>query len=421
MTQLSQAQEGIVTPEIRQVAQDEAREPEWVRAHVASGEIVIPKNINHDFRPRGIGRGLRTKVNANLGTSREHDDHEDELKKLAVAVEHCSDSVMDLSTCHHIADFRPRFIQASPVMVGVVPVYQFAMDEKLSFANLDVDYFFDIIEQCGRDGVDYITVHCGVTRRSIAAYETKPRINGIVSKGGSFHAAWIKATGLENPLYEHYDRLLDICFKHDITLSLGDGLRPGAVHDADDPGQMEELKILGELQQRSLARGVQAMIEGPGHVPIHMIPDQVAKQKKYCNGAPFYVLGPLTCDVAPGYDHITGAIGGALAAACGVDMLCYVTPAEHLRLPDSADVRDGVIATRIAAHSGDLAKDVPGAMYWNERMSRHRKDLNWDGMYEMAMDPMKAIEFRINSESFNKKICSMCGTLCAININNKYF
>ncbi len=416
MTQIEAARKGIVTREISEVAEDEGLDPEQVRALVASGEVVIPHNVHHEFRAIGIGKGLRTKVNANIGASNFHQLIDEEVEKLYTAVRFGADSVMDLSTGTDLDKIRGEILSRCPVILGTVPIYQVASEN--SIMTLDAHYFLDVIERQARQGVDYMTLHCGVTRDAVGRLRAHHRIEGIVSRGGALLAAWMERTGNENPLYEHFDQVCGILREHDVTISLGDGLRPGATGDATDRGQLAELLVLGELTERARKNGVQVMIEGPGHVPLDQIEANVKLEKRVCGGAPFYVLGPLTCDVAPGYDHITGAIGGAIASASGTDFLCYVTPAEHLRLPDIDDVREGVIATRIAAHSGDLVKGVRAAKVWNDEMSRYRKALNWEGMYAMAMDPDKARRYKEESEAAGSNVCSMCGSLCSINIDN---
>ncbi|HUY19362.1 MAG TPA: phosphomethylpyrimidine synthase ThiC [Candidatus Binataceae bacterium] len=416
MTQLEFARKGEITPQMAEVAQDEGLAPEDVRALVASGEAVIPRNAHHEFRAIGIGKRMRTKVNANLGASNFHQLLDEEIEKLYTAVRYGADSVMDLSTGTDLDKIRAELLSRCPVMLGTVPIYQVASEH--SIMDLETEYFLDVIERQARQGVDYMTLHCGVTKETVRRLRGHGRIEGIVSRGGALLAAWIERTGNENPLYEHFDEVCAILRAHDVTISLGDGLRPGATGDATDRGQIAELLVLGELTERARALGVQVMIEGPGHVPLDQITANVQLEKRICGGAPFYVLGPLTCDVAPGYDHITGAIGGAIASAAGTDFLCYVTPAEHLRLPDNDDVREGVIATRIAAHSGDLVKGVRAAKLWNDQMSRYRKALDWDGMYAMAMDPDKARRYKEESEAAGSNVCSMCGSLCSINIDN---
>jgi phosphomethylpyrimidine synthase len=416
MTQIEAARKGIVTQQMVEVAQDEALEPEEIRALVATGEAVIPRNVHHDFRAIGVGKRLRTKVNANIGASNFHQLIEEEVEKLYTAVRFGADAVMDLSTGTDLDQIRAELLSRCSVMLGTVPIYQLASEG--SIMELGKDAFIDVIKRQARQGVDFMTLHCGVTRETVKRLRGHNRIEGIVSRGGALLASWIERTGNENPLYEHYDEFCEILREHDVTISLGDGLRPGATGDATDRGQIAELLVMGELTERARRNGVQVMIEGPGHVPLDQIEANVKLEKRVCAGAPFYVLGPLTCDVAPGYDHITGAIGGAVAAAAGTDFLCYVTPAEHLRLPDVDDVRDGVIATRIAAHSGDLVKGVRAAKVWNDQMSRYRKALNWEGMYAMAMDPDKARRYKEESEAAGSNVCSMCGSLCSINIDN---
>ena len=421
MTQLSLAKEGIITEAMRQVAKAEGVDPDVIRQGVADGTIVIPINTNRKFDARGIGKGLKTKVNANIGTSPEHIDLDEEVDKLKVAIAAGADSVMDLSTGGDLDHIRQTIISESCVMIGTVPIYGVAtklQQEDRNVYEMDVEELFDDIERHGEQGVDFITVHCGVTQQSIAALESSPRVAGVVSRGGAILRAWMKHNKKENPLYEFYDRLLEIAFRFDMTLSLGDGLRPGAIADATDRGQVEELVVLGDLSRRAREAGVQVMIEGPGHVPLDQVEANVLMEKRLCDDAPFYVLGPLTTDVAPGYDHITGAIGGAIAAAAGADFLCYVTPAEHLRLPTVKDVREGVIAARIAAHSGDIAKGLPGATDWDLEMSKCRKSLDWEGMYKLAIDPDLARQRRADSEAYDQMVCTMCGKLCSINLSN---
>jgi phosphomethylpyrimidine synthase len=416
MTQLKSARNGEITEAMRQVAADERLDPVQVRDAVAAGAVVIPKNVHHEFRARGIGSGLRTKVNANIGYSSHHKDLSEEVEKLRVSVDAGADSVMDLSTGEGLDEMRLALLEKCPVMFGTVPIYQVISEKELdAFTAEDV---FDVIERQARQGVDFITVHCGVTKESLDKLFNQGRVCGIVSRGGSVMAAWICRTGEENPLYAQFGRLLEIALEHDVTLSLGDGLRPGAIHDASDRAQFQELMILGELTDRARELGVQVMIEGPGHVPLDQIEANVQMEKEVCGGAPFYVLGPLTTDIAPGYDHITSAIGGALAAASGADFLCYVTRAEHLRLPTIEDVREGVITARIAAHSADLVKGVKGASDWDRDMSAARKALDWEKMYSLAIDPARARELRASSEDYDSAVCTMCGPLCAIDMDN---
>jgi len=416
MTQLEAARAGRITPEMEQVAEDEGVSVASVRAGVARGEIVIPHNVQRGFRAIGIGKGLRTKVNANIGASSFRAFLEEEIAKLDVAVRYGADSIMDLSTGADLDRIRCELLSRCSVMLGTVPIYQVASEA--SMQHFDADVLLECIETQAEQGVDFMTLHCGVTRESVSRLRQHRRIEGIVSRGGALIASWMERTGRENPLLERFDEVLEICRRFDVTISMGDGLRPGAVADATDRGQVGELLVMGELAQRARDAGVQVMIEGPGHVPIDQIEANVLLEKRFCDGAPFYVLGPLPTDVAPGYDHITGAIGGAIAAAAGADFLCYVTPAEHLRLPDVEDVREGVIATRIAAHCGDLRKGVAGARQWDDVMSRYRKALDWEGMYRMALDPAKARRYKESSEAAGAGVCSMCGSLCSIAVDN---
>ncbi len=419
MTQLSQAKAGVITSEMQEVARQEHIDPEVLRQKIAAGRVVIPKNKNRDFIVKGIGEGLTTKVNANIGTSPEHHDLDEEITKLMVAISSGADSVMDLSTGGDLNAIRQAILEKSCVMVGTVPIYGAAarlLEQGKQIVQMKVDDLFGEIERQCAEGIDYITVHCGVTQKVLELLENTSRVGGMVSRGGSILALWMKHHRRENPLYEYYDRLLEIAFEYDVTLSLGDGLRPGALADAGDRPQIEELVILGDLARRARERGVQVMIEGPGHMPLQEIEGHVKLEKTTCDGAPFYVLGPLTTDIAPGYDHITSAIGGAIAAAAGADFLCYVTPAEHLRLPTVNEVREGVFAARIAAHSGDIAKGIPGAMDRDLKMSQFRRELNWEGMYETALDSELARSKRRESEAFDQIICTMCGKLCSINL-----
>jgi phosphomethylpyrimidine synthase len=380
--------------------------------------VVIPKNKVRKIRPLGIGEGLRTKVNANIGTSPRHSDVDEELAKVKVAVEAGADAIMDLSTGGDLDSIRKKIIENSPLPVGTVPIYQAVAERPLE--EMDPDLLFEVIRKHAASGVDFITVHCGVTLDLLPAILKGGRVMGVVSRGGSLIAAWMGKYNKENPLYEQYDRLLEIALEYDVTLSLGDGLRPGSVCDATDSLQIEELNKLASLAERAFERGVQCMIEGPGHVPLDQVDLNIKLQKKMCRGAPFYVLGPLTTDIAPGYDHITSAIGGAIAAAAGADFLCYVTPAEHLRLPSLGDVRMGVVAARIAAHSGDLVKGIAGAVERDREMSVARKNLNWEKMYNLSIDPAWARKLRQESESYEEDVCSMCGQFCSIQVNNTY-
>jgi phosphomethylpyrimidine synthase len=417
MSQLEKARSGKATSAMRQISEYEGISIEEICAKVSRGLIVIPKNINRDFIARGIGKGLKTKVNANIGTSPSHADLKEELEKLDVAVQAGADAVMDLSTGGDLDLNLNKILTHSPVMVGTVPIYKSVSKlfaEGKSCPELRVDDIFSEIENQAKAGVDFITVHCGITRHTIDVLEKCGRLMGIVSRGGSFMVEWIKKNGKENPLYEHYDRLLGIAHEYDVTLSLGDGLRPGSICDAEDRAQVSELIVLGELAKRARNAGVQVMIEGPGHVPLNRIAADMKLQKRICDEAPYYVLGPLPTDIAPGYDHIVGAIGGAIAASSGADFLCYVTPAEHLRLPDTSDVREGVIASKIAAHIGDIEKGIQGAWEQNRKMSDARRRFDWPTMFETAIDPVKARHFRRQSEDSDREVCSMCGDFCAL-------
>jgi len=418
MTQLEQAKKGLITQEMRDATSyDNHVTAEYIAQEIAEGRMVLPHNINRKFKSLAIGRGLTTKVNANIGTSGKHADIEEELIKMNAALKAGTHSLMDLSTGGDLNRIRTILLDKCPVMMGAVPLYATAAKAIISKKPLHTittdDIFSDIEEQC-RQGIDYITVHCGITKNSISKILKSKRELGVVSRGGSITCGWIIKNEKENPLYEYFDRLVEIAYKYDVTLSVGDGFRPGSVCDATDRGQVEELITLGELAQYARERNVQVMIEGPGHVPIQDVKMNVDLQKRLCNGAPFYVLGPLTTDIAPGYDHITAAIGGAIAASAGADFLCYVTPAEHLMLPTPDDVYEGVIAARIAAHSGDIGKGIKGAIEKDRLMSKYRHDLNWQGMYSVAIDPDRAKQRRSQSESSNEDICTMCGDLCAI-------
>jgi len=423
MTQLEKARQGIISEEMKTCAAEEGVEGEFIRQGMVDGNIVICRNVNHTtIKPLAIGLGLRTKVNANIGTSKDNNDMAIELEKLKMAIAAGADAVMDLSTGGDLAQIRKAVMEKSTVAIGTVPIYQAAvkvLGEKKAISEMSPDDIFSVIEENGRDGVDFITVHCGVNRQSVAAVEAQGRVLGIVSRGGSMTANWMHCNNRENPLYAEYDRLLEIARRYDMVLSLGDGLRPGAINDATDQGQLSELIILGQLAVRARAAGVQVMIEGPGHVPITEVEANIKLQKKICQGAPFYVLGPLPTDIAPGYDHITSAIGGAIAGAAGADFLCYVTPAEHLRLPTLADVRDGVIAARIAAHIADIAKGVKGARERDRKMSECRKNFDWQGQVDLSIDPERTVALLEKSKSAQDEGCTMCGEFCAIKLGKR--
>jgi phosphomethylpyrimidine synthase len=423
MTQLELARKGTVSPQIKHVAEKEELEVDLIIQGLAKGEITIPANVNHiNLIPCGIGKGLRTKVNANIGTSSDFCDLNTELRKLQTAINFGADTVMDLSTGGDISAIRKAIMSASIVPVGTVPIYQAgieAIETHGAIVNMSVDEIFAVIEEHAKDGVDFMTVHCGVTQESLARLKKQGRTTDIVSRGGAFLIGWMLHNDKENPLYQYYDRLLDLALEYDFALSLGDGLRPGCLADATDRAQIEELIILGELTECSREAGVQAMIEGPGHLPLNQIATNVQLEKSLCRGAPFYVLGPLVTDVGAGYDHITAAIGGAIAAAAGADFLCYVTPSEHLSLPSVEDVKEGVIASRIAAHAADIVKGVKGAKEWDEQMSRARKALDWKTQAKLSLDP--ELSQQIHSKiPASGATCSMCGKYCAMAIVEKY-
>jgi len=425
MTQLSYANQDKITKEMEIVAKDENIDVVLLKEKLKSGKVVIPANINHkSLHPKGIGEGLKTKVNVNLGSSKDKDDFDFELKKLDIAVKYGADAVMDLSTGDNLNELRKIIIEKSPIMVGTVPIYQAAIEavKKYGFiGNMSKNLLFDVIEKQCEDGVDFITVHCGVTMSSIERIKKEGRITNVVSRGGSFIVEWMIYNKKENPLYEFYDELLKIVEKYDVTLSLGDGLRPGCLSDATDRGQIHELITLGELTDIAWKNGVQVMIEGPGHVPINEIEMNIKLQKSLCHGAPFYVLGPLVTDIAPGYDHITSAIGGAMAAYFGADFLCYVTPAEHLRLPDENDVKEGLIASKIAAHAGDIGKKLPGAIDVDNEMAKCRREFNWEKQIQLSIDPYKSRQYRESLMSKDEEACSMCGEYCALKKVKEYF
>ncbi len=420
MTLMDRARKGKNEMVIVKVAKSEGVDVDYVRRGIADGTIVIPCNTKHNkLEPRGIGRGLTVKVNANIGTSEECDNIEDELKKLDMVIKNGADTVMDLSTGSKIKETRKAIIGHSKIPVGTVPVYQAVVETLQSGRAIvemtDEDIFKAIIAQA-EDGVDFITVHCGLTRAGIKHLKKEGRITDIVSRGGSFLTGWMIHNNRENPLYEQYDYLLEIARQYELTLSLGDGLRPGCLADATDRGQLHELLVLGELVDRAREAGVQTMVEGPGHVPFDQIELNIRLEKELCKGAPFYVLGPLVTDIAPGYDHLVAAIGGTMAAVSGADFLCYVTPAEHLGLPTIDDVREGVIASKIAAQVADLARGNKKAINRNLEMAKARKNLDWDKQFELALDPEKARRFRKEHNITERDVCTMCGQYCAIKI-----
>ena len=414
-TQIAAARKGQLTAQMHQVLAEEAIHETDLLARVAQGRIVIPANHNHhSLQAKGIGAGLTTKINVNLGVSEDCCQVEKELDKVRLSIALKADAIMDLSTFGDTRAFRRRVVEISPVMIGTVPVYDAVARYGKEVAQISVDDFFDVVRIHAEDGVDFMTIHAGLTRTAVQRLRRNPRLTNVVSRGGSLLLEWMEQNERENPFYEHFDRLLDLCRQYDVTLSLGDGLRPGCLRDATDAAQIQELIVLGELTKRCWEAEVQVMIEGPGHVPLNEVVANMQLEKKLCHGAPFYVLGPIVTDVAPGYDHITSAIGGALAATYGADFLCYVTPAEHLRLPDLDDMQEGIIASRIAAHAADVAKGIPGAMDWDNAMSKARKELDWNTMFALAMDPEKAKAYRASSQPLDQEVCTMCGDLCAV-------
>ncbi|HYA88411.1 MAG TPA: phosphomethylpyrimidine synthase ThiC [Nitrospirota bacterium] len=424
MTQILEARKGNITSEMEAVARAEGVTLDHVADGVAKGTIVITRNNRHtSITPLGVGKGLRTKINANIGTSKDRMSIEDEIEKLKTAVAAGADAVMDLSTGGPIVGIRKEILKQSTVSIGTVPIYQAAVEtveRGKPIVQMDPDFLFRVIEQQAEEGVDFITVHCGVNISSLERLKKQGRIMDVVSRGGAFHIEWIIYNERENPLYAQYDRLIEIAKRYDVTLSLGDGMRPGCLADATDRAQIAELINLGELRDIAYEAGVQVMIEGPGHVPINQVEMNMKIQKELCKGAPFYVLGPLVTDVAPGYDHLTAAIGGAIAGAAGADFLCYVTPSEHLRLPELDDVREGVIASRIAAHAADIAKGVKGAMDWDREMARRRKSLDWKGQIELSVNPERARKLRESSTPKESDVCTMCGEFCSMKGMSQY-
>lgn len=418
-TQMEAARKGIVTPEMEIVAQKEKMEVEVLRERVAKGTICIPANVNHkSLSAEGIGEGLSTKINVNLGVSGDAYDYTEEMEKVKTALQFGAHAIMDLSNYGKTVEFRTKLIEESTAMIGTVPMYDAIGYLEKELMDITVDDFFEVVEYHAQQGVDFMTIHAGINRRAVSSFKEAGRLTNIVSRGGSLLFAWMEMTGNENPFYEHYDRLLDLLYKYDVTISLGDALRPGSTHDSTDAAQISELIELGILTKRAWEKNVQVMVEGPGHMCLSEIKANMLLQKRLCHGAPFYVLGPLVTDVAPGYDHITSAIGGAIAATYGADFLCYVTPAEHLRLPDLYDVREGVIASRIAAHAADMAKGIPGARAWDDAMSDARRRLDWEEMFSLAIDGEKARNYFESKPPEDRHSCSMCGKMCAMRTTN---
>ena len=419
MTQIDAARAGICTPEMKAVAAKEYKTPEEIRDAVAKGIIAIPANINHTtLDPEGVGEGLRTKVNVNLGISGDLMDEEMELEKARIALELGAEGIMDLSNHGKTREFRRKLLAMSSAMIGTVPMYDAIGYLEKPLIGITAQDFLDVIRAHAEDGVDFVTVHAGMNRRVIESFKETGRLMNIVSRGGSLIFAWMEATGNENPFYEHYDEVLEILHEYDVTISIGDAMRPGCTYDASDAGQIAELIEIGKLTKRAWDAGVQVMVEGPGHMALDEIAANMKMEKHLCHNAPFYVLGPLVTDIAPGYDHITAAIGGAVAASSGADFLCYVTPAEHLRLPDANDVREGLVATKIAAHAADIAKGIPHARDIDNRMSDARRRVDWEEMFSLALDPEKPRKYFESAPPSNEGTCTMCGKMCAVRTVN---
>jgi len=425
MTQIEYAKKNKITPIMRKIAKLENLNPEYIRQGVASGTIVIPANKNHRLvKPCAVGKGLKTKVNANIGSSLEHVSLKEEIKKLDVSVQASTDTIMDLRTGGDTGKIRREIIKKSPVPLGTVPIYEAvtkAVKQKKGIINMREEDIFSTIETQAKEGVDFMTIHAGVTLETVSRIKNEGRLLDIVSRGGAFLITWMLHNKKENPLYQDFDRVLEIAHNYDITLSLGDGMRPGAIADSTDRAQIQELILLGELARRAHDKGVQIIIEGPGHIPINEIEANIILEKKLCHGAPFFVLGPLVTDIAPGYDHIVGAIGAAIAASFGADFICYVTASEHLRLPSIEDVRVAVIASRIAAHAADIAKGIKGAIGWDIELTKARKSRNWKRQIELAIDPKWARRLRAESEPKLSDICTMCGEYCSIKLVKEFF
>ncbi|MDD5959813.1 MAG: phosphomethylpyrimidine synthase [Methanobrevibacter wolinii] len=419
MTQMTEAKKGNITPEMKAVSKYERIDVETIRRKIANGTIVIPKNVNRDTDVRGIGSGLSTKVNANIGSSSKIEDKDLEVKKAKLAVEYGADAVMDLSTGPKLNEFRKAILNAIDVPLGTVPIYEagaHTLNANKEIIDMDEDLIFKVIESQAKEGVDFMTLHCGITKELVPKIQAQKRKMGIVSRGGTFLASWILHNDKENPLYENYDYLLELALEYDITLSLGDGLRPGCLFDASDIPQIQELVNLGGLVKRAQAKGVQTMVEGPGHVPLNQIQANMELEKTLCHGAPFYVLGPITTDIAPGYDHITSAIGGAIAASSGADFLCYVTPAEHLSLPSLDDVKEGVVASKIAAEAADVALGIDRALEREKAMAEARRKFDWDKQFDLAIDKSKPRLYKNKCKIDDEEMCAMCGEFCAVKI-----
>ncbi|WP_394925577.1 phosphomethylpyrimidine synthase ThiC [uncultured Robinsoniella sp.] len=418
-TQMEAAKKGIVTPQIETVAAKEKVEVLKLMELVASGQVAIPANVHHtSLSPEGIGSGLRTKINVNLGISGDSKDYEREFKKVQMAIDFGAEAIMDLSNYGKTHDFREKLIEMSPAMIGSVPMYDAIGYLEKDLMEITAKDFLRVVEAHAQEGVDFVTIHAGLNRRAVESFRRAGRKMNIVSRGGSLLFAWMEMTGNENPFYEFYDEVLDILREHDVTISIGDALRPGCIADSSDAGQIAELIEIGNLTKWAWEKDVQVLVEGPGHMAMDEIAANMKMEKRICHNAPFYVLGPLVTDIAPGYDHITSAIGGAIAAANGADFLCYVTPAEHLRLPDVNDVREGIVASKIAAHAADIAKGIKGARDIDNRMAEARHKMDWDEMFDIAIDGKKAKEYFESTPPADRHTCSMCGKMCAVRTTN---
>ena len=418
-TQMEAAKKGIVTPEMEMVAAKEEMNVERLRESMAKGEVVIPANVRHAaLSAEGIGAGLRTKINVNLGISGDCNDYGEEMKKVDMAIRFGAESIMDLSNYGKTNTFRRQLIAKSPAMIGTVPMYDAIGYLEKDLLEITAQDFLKVVRAHAEEGVDFMTIHAGINKRAVEAFKRQERRMNIVSRGGSLLFAWMEMTGNENPFYEFYDQVLEILREYDVTISLGDALRPGCIDDSSDAGQIAELIELGNLTQRAWEKDVQVVVEGPGHMAMNEIAANMIMEKRICHNAPFYVLGPIVTDIAPGYDHITAAIGGAIAAASGADFLCYVTPAEHLRLPDLQDVKEGIMATKIAAHAADIAKGIPGARDRDNNMSSARHKVDWEEMFRHALDPDKAREYFESTPPQDRHTCSMCGKMCAVRTTN---
>lgn len=418
-TQMEAAKKGIITKEMQTVAKKEYMAEEKLMELVACGRVAIPANINHkSLNPEGIGEGLKTKINVNLGVSGDSVDYEREMEKVRMSIKFGAEAIMDLSNYGKTNTFRKKLIEYSPAMIGTVPMYDAIGYLEKDLMDITAKDFLKVIEAHAKEGVDFVTIHAGINKRTIECFKRTKRLTNIVSRGGSLLFAWMEMTGNENPFYEYYDEVLDILYNYDVTISLGDAMRPGSIQDSTDAGQVSELIELGDLTKRAWEKNVQVMVEGPGHMAMNEIAANMTLQKRLCHNAPFYVLGPLVTDIAPGYDHITSAIGGAIAAANGADFLCYVTPAEHLRLPDINDVKEGIIATKIAAHAADIAKGIPHARDIDNKMSDARRRIDWEEMFSYAIDEEKARAYFESTPPAEKHSCSMCGKMCAMRTTN---